>query len=328
MKIEMTNLEVLNAVKHLAEVKRVGNVHFNYAVAKNLNRIRQEEESLRSAIDYTEEMNTYLRDRKQMVDRFLEAKKTDLTEEVAADRLNLAIETFNKQHKDVLIHRREQNTNYRGMLRDKTSIDIYKIPIIPVVVNGKSRNYIPEDITPSQLFLAGDIIDWNASISCTSVVTNGESASRVYSANMVIGELVARLPEQQREFSIRLAYNLWQLSKLWISIQMMPAYVDYVEKYEVPEMEIVERYSKKNNYGDPVRGPKNEYTVVNVDQMNLELSALQEECKEVIKAKNKLMKSDFEISAMLIPFDMLPENLNSDAMGIMFDFIESQQETE
>ena len=317
---------LLDLTKKLAESNRVENVHFNFAVSKTLGRIEKEAEITKSCADLTQEMKMFYRKREQLVEE-LKKKGVEPGEELAQ---------FLKEHAGVVASRKRQMQAYREKLREEVVICPHFIPVYGAEVNGAIREYVPQNILIEDLYNASILLEY---VPCGSdlavpasahtlltipVSVTPEVAMRTSTAIALVGQCLTKDPKNQREFAIRIAWNLFQLYKLNFKVQCDPDYVTWLEEYEVRRVEIIENCSKKNIYGDPERSPNGEYAInaSDMDLLNNAMASLDAQKADIVSKYKTLMSTPVKLDMMLVPYEWLPENLTGDQMKVMYNFIE------
>lgn len=317
--ITVSRLMLLDLVKKLGGSNKVENVHFNFAVSKTLGRIEKEAEETRSSADLTPEMKVFYRQREQLVEEL--KKKEDVNMEKVMGE-------FMKNHSDVTASRKRQMKLYREKLRELVTISPHFIPVYGMEVNGSKREYIPQNITIEDLYNVAILLDFTGGNTdyphVVPVSITPEMAMRTPTAVSLIGQIRAKDSNNQKEFAIGIAWNLFQLYKISFDIQTHQDYINWLEEYEVPRIDIIEKCSKKNIYGDPEHSQAGEYTINDIGLLNNSLATLEAQKEEVIAKKNTLMNTPWTINMFMVPYEWLPEEITGDQMKVMYNFIQEE----
>lgn len=145
---KLTNNDLFGLYQQLNSFKDLSGVKFNYAVARNIAKLKSETESLQKSIEVTEDYKAYDAQRVELAKKY--AKKDEKGEPVIENN-NYKLEDekgFNKEVKDLqeknkktMDARAKQMKEFEALLKEESNVELYTIPL----------ELVPESITTEQM---------------------------------------------------------------------------------------------------------------------------------------------------------------------------------
>lgn len=144
----MKNKELIELYNSLSGITGLKGVQFNYAVSRNISKIKPEIESLQKSVDQSEEYKKFDLERIELVKKL--AKKDEKGEPIlmgnSYDVEDIAeftkeFDILKSLNKDVIDIREKQLEEFNTLLEQENPIELYKIKL----------NSIPEEITTEQM---------------------------------------------------------------------------------------------------------------------------------------------------------------------------------
>jgi len=320
MQREISKQEVIFMLDRLSQVKEVESTQFNYAVNRSIDFISPIVTRMKKSLNYTPEMQKYTEDKGKIVAKYFKEKDHVLTDEEQI-QLREEIEEYAKNNEDVYRGRIRQVNSYHQQLREKIDITFHGLPF--------SSTHIPENISIANLFNAAYILDWKTWMKTirpdAPIQVEPATCMNVFKIIPVLINVFVSNPEQQHVFNIKMAYNLFSMYQEMVKIIISPEYTKWMAEYDSKRVELSERFAAKDIYGDP-QMDKNEFVIEDQAGFNEAISALSEEVKETIDAKNKLLETPININVYQFSLDMFPNNLTTEVMAELTRFIKFEEE--
>ena len=153
VKTKQDILTLFNAIDALGHLK---GVKFTYGMAKNINILKPEVESLQEAAKGSDEFLAYEKSRGELLEKY--AKKDEDNKSVIVNNeyvledqkgFDTEFNKLRKENKKVLDDRQTQIDEVDKLLKEETTIKLYKIKV----------DDIPEDITTKQMNSIFDLIE-------------------------------------------------------------------------------------------------------------------------------------------------------------------------
>ena len=308
----VTNQELMNAYDMLDAVSTVENTKFNFAIFKTKGSVLRRYNELKDSIGFTPEMVEFIKGKETIVAKYFKPG-VKLIDAEQSERLNQEMSEYISANDHVVKSRIRQVDSYRELKRLYSEIEIHTIPL--------TREYIPDTISILDLFNASIVIEWDKiEVEKISIPINKNDFFQVFKVHKKIGKLFTLDPINQLEFAARMSFNLWLMYKVMMELKFTPAFIEWTDKYEGPSLQIVEKFCKKDYYGNPVK-KDDKYIVENVEDYVAEMTILENQTKDIISAKNDLMTGSITLDICPIPFDWIPANLNGDIANEFFLFI-------
>lgn len=152
----MTKQKIVDLAVALNKLTGLTGVSFSYAVAKNLNILKPEIESLQEAVKFSPEFKEF--DEKRIALAIKYAKKNEVGQPATENGAYILEdqEAFNKEftplkeeYKEALDKREEQLKEYEELLKKETKLELHKISLADV----------PKEISVEQMVSIYDIIE-------------------------------------------------------------------------------------------------------------------------------------------------------------------------
>lgn len=152
----MKKQDALNLFQGLNTLAGLKGVKFSYAVAKNINILKGEVESLEKSITPSEEFSEYDKKRIELAKKYAELDESGelkskdfkiiFTDEAGFKK---ALAPLLEEYKDALAKRDEQMKEYAELLKEESDVQLHKLKIEDV----------PEDISTEQMYVLYPIIE-------------------------------------------------------------------------------------------------------------------------------------------------------------------------
>lgn len=158
----MTKGELIVLVVSLANIKSMKGIKFNYTIAKNINLLKGEYESIMKGNEQSEGYKEYDKKRLEILEKY--SKKDDNNKSVIVVDRGLAnyaiakekqteykeeIEKLQKEHKKAIDEREKQVKEFQKFLKEDVKVKLFKVKL----------KEVPEDITTEQMTSIFDIIE-------------------------------------------------------------------------------------------------------------------------------------------------------------------------
>lgn len=153
----MTKQELITLYKGLNSLGDLKGVHFSYAVTRNINRLKQEIETLDKVMEVKDDYKEFDTARLALLEEHSkkgEDGKPLLIEDAGGQRYDVqdtfaaAFEALKEEHKEAIEAREAQIAEYNELLTTDTPIDLFKVKL----------SLVPEEITAAQMFAIEPII--------------------------------------------------------------------------------------------------------------------------------------------------------------------------
>ena len=154
--MEKTKQDILSLFNAIDQLGHLKGVKFTYGIARNINILKPEVESLQEAAKQSEDFTAYEKSRLEILEKYAEKDKDGKSviknnEYVISDRKSFdkAFKKLRSENKKTLDDRQVQLKEVEKLLKEESTIKFHKIKV----------DDVPEDITTAQMNSIFALID-------------------------------------------------------------------------------------------------------------------------------------------------------------------------
>lgn len=322
-KFTLSNKRLLDFHQALLSVKHLKGAKFGYAVSRTLRSIDPLVKSLQDASQSRAEYIEF-RQAAEVLGTPLAVKQGDdplydiyngelflqIKPEFQSD-FKKKYKALKKKYADAIASQRSQQTEFKEILRQDVTIEIYAIP----------RDLIPEGITFGQAFRILPMIQ---------IFKEDEKLVDVMFPNDLLIDFPSKVLRNfagvsDRSFILSMLENFRSLDYLFLDISGYDFIVNYNNLYEDGRIKLCEKFTSLNCYDNPQMiavGDSVEYSIEDSPLYNKAMKLFKGSMQDITDGYELFCTQESPASLSKIKFDQIPDDFSGTQIDLLADLIQ------